>query len=306
MSKLAPAAFVALSLFAAATATAESKSWAAVKGSVMPKAAIVFGGNLDAVRTTKLYTSAVQALLASEADAQEAFTLIKDTCQIDVPTAVADFTVVMQRDEKPLIVLGLNGLDEARVVGCLEAVAQKKTGQAVKLTGKRKGKITSYSIPGEKKQIHAAWLAKDVIAFIDDPSNRGRLQSMTTGKAAKGQLGKLLAKANTSAPLWGAVAIKEKEDGMTMMGGYGDVALAGGKFTASIHVELASADEAQKALAMGQMGLDEVKKSMPAKTPMAALLGTLKLGTTGPMVDITASMADGDAMQIAKDLDSAF
>jgi hypothetical protein len=57
---------------------------------------------------------------------------------------------------------------------------------------------------------------------------------------------------------------------------------------------------------MGQMGLDEVKKSMPAKTPMAALLGTLKLGTTGPMVDITASMADGDAMQIAKDLDSAF
>lgn len=306
MSKLAPAAFVALSLFAAATATAESKSWAAVKGSVMPKAAIVFGGNLDAVRTTKVYTSAVQALLASEPDAREAFTLIKDTCKIDVPTAVADFTVVMQRDEKPLIVLGLNGLDEARLVGCLEAVAQQKTGQAVKLTGKRKGKITSYSIPGEKKQIHAAWLAKDVIAFIDDPSNRGRLQAMTTGKAAKGQLGKLLGKANTSAPLWAAVAIKEKEDGMTIQGGYGDVALAGGKFTASIHVELASAAEAQKGLTMGQQALAEVKQAMPANTTLAALLGSLKLGATGAELDLTATMADGDAMQIAKDLDNAF
>ncbi len=306
MSKLAPAAFVALSLFAAATATAESKSWSAVKGSVMPKAAIVFGGNLDAVRTTKVYTSAVQALLASEPDAREAFTLIKDTCKIDVPTAVADFTVVMQRDEKPLIVLGLNGLDEARLVGCLEAVAQKKTGQAVKLTGKRKGKITSYSIPGEKKQIHAAWLAKDVIAFIDDPSNRGRLQAMTTGKAAKGQLGKLLGKANTSAPLWAAVAIKEKEDGMTIQGGYGDVSLAGGKFTASIHVELASAAEAQKGLTMGQQALAEVKKAMPANTTLASLLGSLKLGATGAELDLTATMADGDAMQIAKDLDNAF
>ena len=306
MSKLAPAAFVALSLFAAATASAESKSWAAVKGSVMPKAAIVFGGNLDAVRTTKVYTSAVQALLASEPDAREAFTLIKDTCKIDVPTAVADFTVVMQRDEKPLIVLGLNGLDEARLVGCLEAVAQKKTGQAVKLTGKRKGKITSYSIPGEKKQIHAAWLAKDVIAFIDDPSNRGRLQAMTTGKAAKGQLGKLLGKANTSAPLWAAVAIKEKEDGMTIQGGYGDVSLAGGKFTASIHVELASAAEAQKGLTMGQQALAEVKKAMPANTTLASLLGSLKLGATGAELDLTATMADGDAMQIAKDLDNAF
>lgn len=306
MSKLAPTAFVALSLLAAGTASADSKSWNAVKGSIHAKATIVFGGNLDAVRGTKIYGTALPMLTDEDPDIKAGLAVIKDTCQIDVPAAISDFTVIMKRDQKPLVVLGLSGLDEARVLSCLEAVALQKTGQAVKLTGKRKGKVTVYSVPGEREKVHAAWLAKDVIAFTDDPTSASKLSGMLAGKAPKGQLAKDLAKIDTSAALWAAVAMKEKEDGVTIIGGRGDVKVAGGKFNGAAHIALSNATEAQKVLTMAQQGLDELKQQAPAKSSIATFVGSIKLGVTANELDISAVMADADVMQIMQDFGRLF
>jgi hypothetical protein len=68
------------------------------------------------VRSTKLFSSALQLLLTEEQDAKRAFEMIKTGCNIDVPAAIADFTVVMRDGDDPLVVLGLDGVDEKKLV----------------------------------------------------------------------------------------------------------------------------------------------------------------------------------------------
>ena len=61
MIKPVAVAVVASALaLSAASAHAGSKSWAAVKGSINPKANVIVGGSLGPVRSTKLFSSAVQ------------------------------------------------------------------------------------------------------------------------------------------------------------------------------------------------------------------------------------------------------
>lgn len=306
MIKPVAVAVVASALaLSAASAHAGSKSWAAVKGSINAKANVIAGGSLGPVRSTKLFASALQMFLSEEHDAQEAFTLIKDTCSIDVPTAIADFTVVMRDGENPLVVLGLDGVDEKKAIACLEAIGSKGAGKPVKVIAKKKGKVTSYAIPGEKEKLYFAWLAPDVLAFGEDPNVAGKLEKVLTGKPAKGDLGKLVAKVNTDAPLWAAVAMKEKEDGMQINGGYGSVELAGGKFTGTVHVMMGSTDDAQKAAAMGTAGLGELKQKA-AKTAAAALINSVTIAATGAELTVTGAVVDGDLTKLMADLDHIF
>ena len=306
MIKPVAVAVVASALaLSAANAEAGSKSWTAVKGSINPKANVIVGGSFAAVRSTKLFSSALQLLLTEEHDAQEAFTLIKDACSIDVPTAIADFTVVMKDGEDPLVVLGLDGVDEKKALTCLEAIGSKQTGNPVKVTGKKKGKVTTYSIPGEKDKLYFAWLAPDVLAFTEDPNKPGKLEKALAGKAAKGDLGKLVAKVNSDAPLWAAVAMKEKEDGMQINGGYGGVELAGGKFNGTVHVVMGSDADAQKAAAMGTAGLGELKQKA-AKTSVAAFINSVTISAAGLELTVTGAIADGDLTKMIADLDRVF
>ena len=306
MIKPVAVAVVASALaLSAASAHAGSKSWAAVKGSINPKANVIAGGSFTAVRSTKLFSSALQMMLSEEHDAQEAFTLIKTNCNIDVPTAIADFTVIMKDGDDPLVVLGLDGIDEAKTLKCLESIAGSQTGQAVKVTGKKKGKVTTYTVAGEKDKLYFAWLAPDVLAFTEDPNKKGKLEKALAGKAAKGALGKLVAKVNTDAPLWAAVAMKEKEDGMQINGGYGGVELAGGKFTGTVHVVMGSDADAQKAAAMGNAGLGELKQKA-AKTAVAAFINSVTIAATGLELTVTGTVADGDLTKMMADFDHIF
>ncbi|MBK9033479.1 MAG: hypothetical protein IPL61_19805 [Myxococcales bacterium] len=305
MSKTVAVAVAGLVLSVATTASAESKSWAAVKGSINPKANVIAGGSLAAARSTKAFTSAIQMLLSEEADAKRAFDLIKDGCNIDVPTAIADFTLVMKDGDNPLVVFGLDGLDEPRVRTCLESIALKETGKAVKLTAKKAGKVTIYSVPGEREKLYFAWLAKDVVAFTEDPTNKGKLAAALGKRPAKGDLGKLVAKVNTDAALWAAVAIKEKEDGMTILGGYGGVELAGGKWKGAAHVLMGSAADVQKAVGMGSAGLGEIKKQAKG-TPAAPLIDSIQISGNGVELDVSGSLVDTDITKLIADLEHIF
>lgn len=305
MKKLAAVAAVALSLTFAATAHAESKSWAAVKGSIHGKANIVMGGNLAAARSTKVFSSALQMMLSEEEDAKRAFEMIKTGCNIDVPAAIADFTVVMRDGDDPLVVLALDGLDEAKLVGCVETLAAKELGKAVKLTAKKKGKITTYSVPGEKEKLYFAWLAKDVLAFSEDPTAKGKLEKLLAGKAAKGALGKYLGKVNSDHALWAGVSMKEKEDGLTILGGYGSVDLAAGKWNGTAHIVMGSDKDANTAAAMGNQGLGEIRTKAKG-TSVSAMINSLVLAAVGAELEVKATLADADLTQLVTDFDKIF
>lgn len=305
MNKLAAVAAVALSLSFVATAHAESKSWAAVKGSIHGKANVVVGGNLATVRGTKVFTSALQMMLTEEPDAQRAFEMIKTGCNIDVPAAIVDFTVVMRDGDDPLVVLALNGLDEAKLVGCVESLAAKELGKAVKLTSKKKGKVTTYSVPGEKDKLYFGWLAKDVIAFSEDPTAKGKLEKLLTGKPAKGALGNYLGKVNSDHALWAGVAMKEKEAGMTILGGYGSVDLAAGKWNGTAHIVMGNADEAKQAAALGNQGLGELKTKAKG-TSVASMINSLVISAVAAELEVKGTLGDADLTQLMADFDKIF
>jgi hypothetical protein len=297
----------ALSLFATRSATAQSKSWTAVQKSIDPKATIVFGINLKAIRTTATYTGGLQMLLQQEESAKQAFEMIKTTCSIDVPTAVADATFVMKEDEKPLVVLGLDGVDEAKVVACLEKIGAQKSGTAgVKITGKKKGKITEYSVPGESKKLYAAWLAPDVLAFTDDPTDKGKITKALAGTKPKGLVGTGIGKLSTAAPIWAAVAKKDKESFGTMLGGYGQLDIANGTITITGHVIWSKPAEASAALAEAQKGLGEAKTEAAKYPKVQKVLGTVTMGVTGKELDFKVSAEDKDILSLVGDLDHIF
>ena len=310
MLKHAPLVTVALSLFAA-PAAAQSKSWTAVSKSVNTGAAIVVGVNLKPIRATTTYASALKLFLDEEESAKQAFEMIKGTCAIDVPAAISDATVIMKNDEKPLVVLGLDGLDETKVVACLEkignAMAQAAGSTvAIKLTAKKKGKVTEYSMAGEKKKIYIAWLAADVLAFTDDPNDKGKITKMIAGKPPKGALGSMIAKVSTTAPIWFAVSKKDKEEWGTILGGYGQVDITGGTITGTGHLVVAKPAEAVAAAAEGNKGLAEAKTEAAQAAGVLKVLNTITITAAGSQVDMTGSVADKDIMGLLPQLDSIF
>ena len=261
--------------------------------------------NLAAAGSTKVFSSALQMMLSEEEDAKRAFEMIKTGCNIDVPAAIADFTVVMRDGDDPLVVLALDGLDEAKLVGCVETLAAKELGKAVKLTAKKKGKITTYSVPGEKEKLYFAWLAKDVLAFSEDPTAKGKLEKLLAGKAAKGALGKYLGKVNSDHALWAGVSMKEKEDGLTILGGYGSVDLAAGKWNGTAHIVMGSDKDANTAAAMGNQGLGEIRTKAKG-TSVSAMINSLVLAAVGAELEVKATLADADLTQLVTDFDKIF
>jgi hypothetical protein len=176
----------------------------------------------------------------------------------------------------------------------------------LKISAKKKGKITEYSAPGEKKKLYAAWLAPDVVAFTDDPNDKAKLTKMLAGKAPKGIVASGLAKVSTAAPIWAAVAKKEKESFGTMLGGYGQVDISGGKVTVSGHLIWSKPAEATTALAEAQKGLAEAKVEAAKSAGILKVLDTVTMTVTGKELDVKASVEDKDILKLIPEMDKIF
>jgi hypothetical protein len=300
---------VAVSLLVTRAATADTRSWTAVKKVLGSGDAIVVGFDLTKLRTTGAYQAGLQLFLADENEAKQVFDSVKSDCGFDVTTVVSDITVVMQKDaENPLIAFGLDGLDEAKVVTCLGIVAGKMTGMpSPKLTGRKIGKITEYSVKGEKKKLYAAWLATDVLVFTDDANDRKKLEKRVAGRGATGALGKYLARTSTTAPFWFAATMNEREGGRTIVGAHGRIDLAGGVWKATGAMVMSTAAEATDMAAEGNAGMAEAKTEMAGKSPeLGRAISTVTIGAKGTEVVISGQIGDKDFATIIPQLDHLF
>ncbi len=310
MNRTATAALaVTFSLLAAGSASADTRSWTAVKKFLGKSDTVVVGIDLARLRTTTAYQQGMTLFLDSEPDAKQVFAMVKDSCGFDVMTSVSDITVVMQEGgDHPLISFGLDGIDEAKVVACLGLVAGKMTDMpGVTLTGKKLGKITEYSVKGEKKKLYAAWLAKDVLTFTDDANDRKKLEKRLAGKGAKGDLAKFIGRTSTAAPFWFAVAKREKEDGRLILGGHGKLDLAGGLFKAAGAIVMSKPAEATEMVTEGTEGLAKAKAEIGTQSPaLLKALNTVTMTAAGAEVVITGSIADKDIATIVPQLESLF
>lgn len=310
MNRTATAALaVTFSLLAAGSASADTRSWTAVKKYIGKGDTVVVGIDLARLRTTSAYQQGMSLFLDSEPEAKQVFAMVKESCGFDVMTSVSDITVVFQGGaDHPLISFGLDGIDEAKVVGCLGLVAGKMTDTpGVKITGKKLGKLTEYGVKGEKKKLYAAWLARDVLTFTDDANDRKKLDKRLAGKGAKGDLAKFIGRTSTSAPIWLAIAQREKEDGRLILGGHGKLELDGGLFKIAGAIVMSKPTEAAEMVTEGTEGLGKAKAEIGTQAPaLLKALNTVTMTAAGAEVVITAQIADKDIATIVPQLDKIF
>ena len=213
---------VALSWSLAHAAAAESKSWKAVKGSVNGSATIVVGANLDPIPADRDLRRGAVDVPRRARGRQAGLRHDQATCQIDVPTAVADVTAVMKADEKPRSSSATSTRPRwwpASRRSAHEMSGGKTTVDVHHQEGRQGHRVL---VAGETKKLYVAWLATDVLAFTDDVNDKAKLDRDVKGKAPKGALGAMLGKLSTAAPVWFAATMKEKEAGIgTVTGVYG-------------------------------------------------------------------------------------
>jgi uncharacterized protein YfiM (DUF2279 family) len=308
-SVVAAAATLAF-LVAAPAAHAESRSWAAVKRTITPGAEIVVSVDLVQLRKTAAYRVAMQQVLAKQADVKGGLDLVKATCGIDVPMAITDITAVVGKirgHQAPLIVLGLDGVDDAGLQRCLQQVAAKKGNPSAKITATRKGKVTSYTLTGEDKQLHLAWLAPGVLAFTDDPNDRGRLDKVLVGKAPRGELAKMVNGLSTSAAVWFAVLRREQvPEAGTMRGVTGALSVVAGTFEVSTRVVMSKPAEASALLTVANAGVAQLGPELSKQAPeLAKLLGAVRLAAVGASLEAAVSVSEKQLEALAPMLSDA-
>jgi hypothetical protein len=122
MKLLSVAAIIALT---GTAASADTRSWNAVKGMLPDNINVVVGANLAALRTTSLYKAVMPTLLAKEPDAKKVVDLAKSACNLDLDVSIVDATFAMGDDDRGVIVLALDkSIDQKRVVDCANKIVQ--------------------------------------------------------------------------------------------------------------------------------------------------------------------------------------
>jgi hypothetical protein len=293
----AAAAFASLVTLAAAPAHADTKSWTAAKAIAPESTAVVVSVDVTAIQKSTIYQSMVPALIAQEDDAKEGLDTIKASCGIDALTVITDVTVVMNDpdgDDQGLIVVGLNGINEAKTVACLKKIAKK---EKKVLTAKKAGKITELSIKGERDKMYMAWLGKDVVAFATEPDQKALLTKMMAGKGVSAALSAPLGKVNTSAAGWMAFA-KSMPIGPagTMKTAYGSVNLTGGNIAVDVNVVMSSAAEAKKVVDEARKELAKGSAQLPPE--LQKVIKAIALTAAGDTVTVKLSLPESEAMSL--------
>lgn len=280
--------FLCVGLVAASvsTAAAETKSWTAIKGKMPANAMVALSIDVSALRGgIKAFDTTINTLVESEKDVKQAVGLIKQICSIDATKAISDVSAALDKDGKGIVALGLDGLDEKKLVDCANKImAQDKAG--AKVTAKA-GKVTEYDFAGQGK-IYAAWLAKDVVAISTDPEHREGLDAAMKGKAPAGDLDKLIK--NASGGTGWAVGIPGEKD---VKMGWGNLTLAAGRVTGTVHIIPGDAKH-------GADMLNEVKTELPKGIAeveknggknLAKALKAVKVGGTAAEITFDGSMS---------------
>lgn len=289
----AAAALVSFFVFASAPASAETDSWAAAKGLLPENPYIVLGLNVSTIKSSTLFQQLYPMLLQQSGEAKEGLDQVTKSCGIDAVAVVTDVTVVVEKrdgEEEGLILVGVKGINEAKTLACLKKIAKK---EKKVLTAKKMGKIIELSIKGEPDHIYMAWLTKNVVAFATEPDDKALLTRMIGGKGATGDFTAVLAKVDTSAAAWMAMAEKQPVgSGGTMSGAYGSIKLDGGVIAGEANLVMGSAAEAKKMVAEANKELAQGASQMPAN--IAKLLKSVTVTSADATVVVKTSIPESE------------
>ncbi len=275
------------------------KAWAAARANLPVDTALVVGLDLAALTKAPLFKMGFPVLVGQKPELKATLEQLQTACKIDPLTAIDGFVVGTDKEQKQgAAYIQFKGLDEAKIVTCLEAMFRSQGSKDAKITVTRDGAVTQL-LQG-KDSMYVTWFGADVVAMALEPKNKAQLQAWTTGKKslAKGTVGKLVAKVDTRAAFWIASSMEQEVEKMKMKGGYGALALAKGTLAIDLHMMLPSATDAKTVA-------DKATAELAVKTTGAGLapalkpvLQAVKVTSAGPEVIVRASIPETDLLSI--------
>ncbi len=281
----------------ALTANADTRAWTAAKAGLPSDAKIVIGLDVGALQKTQLFTTYYPKLLAQNGTGAT-FDKLKTECKIDPLVAVTSFVVATTSDQSEgAAYVSVSGIDRAKVSACFQSPGMSEKG--TKVTVKQSGDIME--VNDGKATSYFGWVGKDVIVVPLKPEDKAQLQKWMGGKGAlaTSDVGKSLAKVNTSAALWGAgIATKEIKPGTTIKGGYGTVQTKTGNLDLDIHAVMASADQAKQFATDAKKQVDQMKQANGLPPAIAALAKGVTINAANDEVVVKANVVEKDLLAV--------
>ena len=276
-----------------------SKAWAAAKLGLPADAKLVVGVDLAALQKTQLFATFYPELL-QKAEVKSVIDSIKDTCKIDPLTAVKTVVVAIADDQKDgAVYIAFSGVDKAKLSSCLQSTVQGIADKTAKISLKQDGNVTEIS--DGKDTVFFGWAGKDVLVVPVRAQDKSSLQKWMDGKSglAKSDLGKRIAKVNTSAALWGAgEGTKEIQSGVTAKGGYGAVTFSKGNLDADVHAVMENAAQATKMAGDMKKQIEDVKQLPQVPSAAVAMLKAVTIAPANDEIVIKANLVEKDLLSV--------
>ncbi len=288
----------AVSLLPLTASAAPGAAWTAAKSN-LPKDTTVLVG-LDLVQLTKssLFTMAFPLMLSQQPEIKDGLDLIKTSCNLD-PLKVVQGVVFGTDDTQKhgAIYIAVDGLDQPKIVSCLEAIAKAK-GKDTKVAVKTEGKISELTL-GDKT-IYLSWIGTNVLVLPLEITNRADLAAWSGVKGlARSKVGKAMTKVNTGGAMWAVSAVaKDLDDKTKMKLGYGAMTLASSKIAADLHVQLDSAVSAKAAADKAQKELSTLAASPGLAPNLKTVLTAVTVTAAADELQVKGSMPESDVLSL--------
>ena len=268
------------------SASADTKSWAALKTNVPTNSETLVGFDIKALRAVPSLAKVLDGI----PEVGPALGIIKSACGIDATAVVSDVTLSVKTKgpDEIIIAVGLDGVDEAKLVDCAGKIAKMQSAKA-KVTAKSR-KISEYTIDDgkDKHTVYATWPTKDVVVFTAKPDTKASLDAYTGGKAAQGDMATVLGKVSTTGIAWVAATIGEDH----IKGAYGSATLAKGTITGTMRMMTDSAKDAANLAKEGTTGVSELMADKKTPAEIVTVLKAIKIAVSGSDVTVDGSIAD--------------
>lgn len=284
-----------LSVCAAASATAEadvSKAWTAAKDN-LPAATKAIGAVDVAVAVkTKSFKVVWDLLLREERDLRQVYEGIQQGCKLDLVQTIQGFVVAGDPDADRGVVFVQLAVDRKAATTCIETIGKQVGGVKVA----QDGMFTTVSMG--KDTLYLAWPSANVVAIALEPEQKAEYTRWLGGKGAlaKSKLGARLAKVDTTALAWGAIALDKPFDDndLPFLAAHGTLVAAKGSATLAIRATYADAATATKSIAETRSEIDKdiAKKSTPAAA--RKLFQAIKVAAVGADGTLDATATDAD------------
>jgi hypothetical protein len=146
--------------------------------------------------------------------------------------------------------------------------------------------------------VYIAWPAANVMAFAMDPEKKADLTAWLGGKSAfaKTALSAQLAKVDTKAIAWGAMALPKPLDDkeLPIVSGTAVVTAAKSALSVTARGTFANAGAATKALGEISKDLKETRESKSAPAALKKLAAAIKVASAGADITVDASATEAD------------